>query len=51
VQNAIVEDSIIGSNASLKQVILKDSIIGNNAVITGSYKKLNTGDSSEIEFY
>jgi glucose-1-phosphate thymidylyltransferase len=51
VENSIIKNSIIGSNAKVMNAILENSIIGNNSIIKGSYKRLNSGDSSEIEFY
>lgn len=51
ISNSIIKNSIIGINANVVNALLYDSIIGNNSVIKGHYKKLNTGDSSEIEFY
>jgi glucose-1-phosphate thymidylyltransferase len=51
ISNSIIKNSIIGYKAKVENSLLHDSIIGNNSVIKGQYKKLNTGDSSEIEFY
>lgn len=51
VNSSIIQNSIIGDGASVHTALLDKSIIGNNSVIKGSYKKLNTGDSSEIDFY
>jgi glucose-1-phosphate thymidylyltransferase len=51
VENSIIKNSIIGSNAKVTNAILENSIIGNNSIVKGSYKRLNSGDSSEIEFY
>lgn len=50
VSDAIIRNSIISSGAKIGRVILEDSIIGSNAVVNSNYKKMNTGDSSEIEF-
>ncbi|MFA7227928.1 MAG: sugar phosphate nucleotidyltransferase [Melioribacteraceae bacterium] len=50
VNDAIIRNSIISSGARIGRVILEDSIIGSNAVVNSAYKKMNTGDSSEIEF-
>lgn len=50
VKNSIVINSIIGVNAVVENEILKDSIIGNNTTIIGQFKRLNTGDSTEIIF-
>jgi glucose-1-phosphate thymidylyltransferase len=49
-EHVIIENTIVGANAEIKKVILKDSIIGTNSVIIGSHKKMNSGDSTEIEF-
>ncbi|MCF8240628.1 MAG: NTP transferase domain-containing protein [Melioribacteraceae bacterium] len=51
IEDSIVKNSIISSGAKVYKSMLSDSIIGSNAVIKGNYKKLNAGDSSEIEFY
>lgn len=50
VNDAIIRNSIISSGAKIGRVILEDSIIGSNAIVNSNYKKMNTGDSSEIEF-
>ncbi len=49
--NSIIRNSIVGSNAKVTNALLDNSIIGNNSIVKGSYKRLNSGDSSEIEFY
>ena len=51
ITDAIIKNSIISPGAVVKRAMLENSIIGSEAVVKGSYKKLNTGDSSEIEFY
>jgi hypothetical protein len=30
--------------------LLEDSIVGSNAIVRGNYKRINIGDSSELEF-
>jgi glucose-1-phosphate thymidylyltransferase len=50
VENAIVKNSIINEEAVVSDALLVDSIVGNNALVRGSYKKINIGDSSELEF-
>jgi len=50
VTDSIIRNSIISSGAKIGRVILEDSIIGSSAVVNSNYKKMNTGDSSEIEF-
>ena len=49
IESSIVSNSIVGKNASIGQSILENSIIGNEAKIKGSPRKLNMGDSSEIQ--
>lgn len=49
--NSLIKNSIISPGAKVEKAMLENSIIGSNTVIKGNYKKLNTGDSSEIEFY
>jgi glucose-1-phosphate thymidylyltransferase len=51
VENSIIHDSIVGANAKVTNSLLDNSIIGNNSIVKGSYKRINSGDSSEIEFY
>lgn len=50
VTDSIIRNSIISSGAKIGRVILEDSIIGSSAVVKSNFKKMNTGDSSEIEF-
>lgn len=50
INDSIIRNSIISSGAKIERVILEDSIIGSNATVNSNYKKMNTGDSSEIEF-
>ena len=49
--DSIIRNSIISEGAVVLKSLLENSIIGNNGVVKGNFKKLNTGDSSEIEFY
>jgi len=51
VENTIVRNSIISEGATVLNTVIEDSIIGSNAVIRGSFKRINIGDSSELEFY
>jgi glucose-1-phosphate thymidylyltransferase len=50
VENAIVRDSIVSQGAQVTNAVLEHSIVGNNAVVRGTYKRVNIGDSSELEF-
>jgi glucose-1-phosphate thymidylyltransferase len=51
VENSIVRNSIISEEAEVRDALLEDSIVGSNAKVRGSYKRINIGDSSELEFY
>ena len=51
VVDSIIRNSIVSPGAKVEKAMLENSIIGSHAIIKGSYKKLNAGDSSEIEFY
>ncbi len=51
VNESIIKNSILCPSAKVERSMLDNSIIGINAVVKGNYKKLNAGDSSEIEFY
>ena len=51
VTNCIIKNSIIGLNAQVSKSLLENSIIGNNSLVNGIFKRLNSGDSSEVEFY
>lgn len=51
VEDSIVKNSIISEHASVHNALLEDSIIGSNAVVKGGFKRINIGDSSELEYY
>jgi glucose-1-phosphate thymidylyltransferase len=51
IRESVVRNSIVGDRAQVHQAILEKSIIGNAAVVKGTYKRLNVGDSSEVEMY
>jgi glucose-1-phosphate thymidylyltransferase len=51
ISECIIKNSIIGSKAVVSKIMLEDSLIGNNSVINGSLHKLNSGDSSELDFF
>ena len=51
VENSIIRNSIISEDATVHSALLEGSIIGTNAVVKGGYKRINVGDSSELEFY
>jgi glucose-1-phosphate thymidylyltransferase len=51
VVDSIIRNSIISEGAQVHRALLDSSIVGNNAVVKGSFKRINIGDSSEIDFY
>jgi len=51
ISESIIKNSIISEGALVSRAMLDNTLIGNNAIVKGNYKKLNAGDSSEIEFY
>ncbi|MGE5429966.1 MAG: sugar phosphate nucleotidyltransferase [Syntrophomonadaceae bacterium] len=51
ITDSIIKNSIVGSDATVKCAILDHSIIGNSTQVKGNFKRLNAGDSSEIEFF
>jgi glucose-1-phosphate thymidylyltransferase len=50
VKSSIIRNSILGSCALVEDALLDSSLIGDNAVVRGMFRKLNVGDSSEIDF-
>jgi len=50
VENSIVRNSIVSEGATVEEALLDSSIVGNNALIRGTFKRVNMGDSSELEF-
>ena len=51
VEDSIVRNSIVSEDAKVQSALLEESIIGTNASVKGGYKRINIGDSSELEFY
>lgn len=51
VSHSIIRNSIIDDHAQVVQSLLDNSIVGSSAVVKGSYKRINAGESSEIDFY
>lgn len=50
IDSGIIKNSIIGSFASLNEVVLQQSIIGNDTAVHGLRQSLNLGDNTEIDF-
>lgn len=48
-RNAVVKDSIINENATVEDMLIEGSVVGENAIVRGAFKRLNVGDSSELQ--
>jgi glucose-1-phosphate thymidylyltransferase len=51
IKESVIKNSIIGSNSNVSKAMLNGSIIGNHTIVKGAFKRLNIGDSTEIDFY
>jgi carbonic anhydrase/acetyltransferase-like protein (isoleucine patch superfamily) len=51
VSGCVIRNSIISEGARVQGMLLDNSIIGNGSVLTGSFKRINIGGESEIEFF
>jgi len=50
IKNSIVRDSIIDERAHIEDAMLSGSLIGRDARVSGSFERLNVGDSSQVDF-
>lgn len=50
IQDSILRDCIISENAQVHNVMLEWSLVGSDAHVSGTFQRLNVGDSSEIDF-
>lgn len=48
IKSSILKNSIIGFEAEVRNALLSDSVIGHKAIVTGDFRALNVGDSSEV---
>jgi glucose-1-phosphate thymidylyltransferase len=51
ITESVVRNSIISEDAQVHKAMLDNSIVGNGSIVKGSYKRINVGGSSEIDFY
>jgi glucose-1-phosphate thymidylyltransferase len=51
ISESVVRNSIISDAAQVHKALLDNSIVGNGSIVKGNYKRVNVGDSSEIDFY
>jgi glucose-1-phosphate thymidylyltransferase len=49
-KNVFMRDSIINENATVEDIMLESSVVGENAVVRGGWRRVNVGDSSEVDF-
>ena len=47
-RNAVLRDSIVNENATVEDILLEGSVVGENAIVTGGFRRVNVGDSSEV---
>jgi glucose-1-phosphate thymidylyltransferase len=47
-RNAVLRDCIVSENATVEDILLEGSVVGENAVVTGGFRRVNVGDSSEV---
>lgn len=50
IRNSIVRDSIIDERSHIEDAMLSGSLIGRDAKVSGSFERLNVGDSSQVDF-
>jgi hypothetical protein len=48
VRDAVVRNSIVNEDAVVEKILLEGSVIGENALVSGNFRHLNVGDSSEV---
>jgi glucose-1-phosphate thymidylyltransferase len=48
VRDAVVRNSIVNEDAVVERILLEGSVIGENALVSGTFRHLNVGDSSEV---
>lgn len=51
INESVVRNSIISEDAQVHKALLDNSIVGNGSIVKGTYKRINVGGSSEIDFY
>jgi glucose-1-phosphate thymidylyltransferase len=48
-RNTVMRDSIVNENATVEDILLEGSVVGENAVVSGGFRHVNVGDSSEVQ--
>jgi glucose-1-phosphate thymidylyltransferase len=49
VADSVIRNSIVGEGARVTRMLLEASLVGEGAVVEGAYRRLNIGDSSELD--
>ncbi len=47
-RHAVLRDTIVNENATVENILLEGSVVGDNAVVSGGFRRVNVGDSSEV---
>ncbi len=50
VRDSVIRDSIVGERAQIETSLLAESLIGEEARVRTGFRKLNVGDSSQVDF-
>ena len=48
IKNAVLRNTIVNENATIEDILLEGSVVGENAIVTGGFRRVNVGDSSEV---
>jgi glucose-1-phosphate thymidylyltransferase len=51
ISDSVIRNSIISESAKVHGALLENSIVGNGSVLSGSYRRINVGGASEIDFF
>jgi glucose-1-phosphate thymidylyltransferase len=49
VSDSVIRNSIVNEGARVRRMLLDASLVGEGAVVEGAYRRLNIGDSSELD--
>ena len=47
--HAVIRNSIVNEHARIENAVLEGSVVGEEAVVRGSFRRVNLGDSSEVD--
>ena len=49
IQHSVIQDSIIENETTIENALLSESLVGRGARVTGRFKMLNIGDTSQVD--